>query len=131
MASVRFGDAPDGRQAQPGATRLGREERREELVTDFRRNACARVSNIDVCGIADCTQSDGDLTAALHGLRRVQEQVLKRDLQQLGIGLECRKSALRTTRRSRHAGSDEKKVTSDRSNSMTSTVPIRGRGGRA
>src|SRR5947207_1482452 len=62
--------------------------RLEQLRSDRRRNARPGVGNPDFARAVRLAGADADAPPALHRLRAVDEQVVKDELQQLGIGVK-------------------------------------------
>ena len=79
-AAVRLDEPSAGGEAKAGAARLGREEWREDLLPDLRRNAGALVGELDAAGGAIAIDGDGDGPTPLHGLGAVDQQVVEDDL---------------------------------------------------
>ena len=79
------GDSPGGRQPQSRAAGLGGEERREELWHGGGGNSGTRIHDVKMDGAAVPLDHDGDLTTVVHRMQGIEQKVLQRDLQQLGI----------------------------------------------
>ena len=82
---MRLYEAPGGRQTQTGTARFGREEWRKELFPDFRSDSWAVIGNRDLALAVIGCDEDSNQPTALHRLRRVDEQVLNHNLQQLRV----------------------------------------------
>src|SRR5262245_52139975 len=84
-SAVRVDDALGGREAEPGAARLGREKRREDPLAHIGGNARTVVANRDAAYAVARLERDRNRALPLHRLRAVDEQVLEYDLQQFGV----------------------------------------------
>src|SRR5436305_9921905 len=69
LAAMRFDDSAADREAEPHAAALGRDERLEQVLRDFRRKARAAVSHRDLDGllVAPCRRHN-ELAALAHCL---------------------------------------------------------------
>ncbi len=92
-STLQFRQALGRGHAETGAARLGGLERTEQRGTNFSRDAGTGVRNLDRMPAIRGAEPDADRAAAVHRLRRIDQQVLNRNCQHRRIAAKRRRRA--------------------------------------
>src|SRR5688572_16101325 len=93
-ASLGFDQPLGSRESESSASDLRREEGRKDFVADVSRNSRAVIGKRDRAELTVATKLDAKLATPSHGVRAVDHEVLKHDLQQLGVDVHQRRRSL-------------------------------------
>ena len=85
LTVMGFNEPLCGGETQAGASRFRREERREDLLSNFERDAWPAIDKCDLAARIDRTNGNANAAPAVHGVCAVDQQILKNDSQHVRI----------------------------------------------